>query len=97
MISSENERDFIRDLSNLTLKIIFVAWWASMNVGSKRPIAWNDSRHVPSGDSIYTVGSRSTAAQESYASFVITYFAIHQPMGPAQPGNTCCQKLTSQS
>jgi hypothetical protein len=47
MISSKNERVFIRDLSDLTLQIIFDAWWASMNVGSKRPIAWNNSRHAP--------------------------------------------------
>jgi hypothetical protein len=39
MISSKNERVFIRDLSDLTLQIIFDAWWASMNEGSKRPIA----------------------------------------------------------
>jgi hypothetical protein len=48
MISSKNERVFIPDLSDLTLQIIFNAWWASMNVGSKRPIAWNNSRHAPS-------------------------------------------------
>jgi hypothetical protein len=48
MIPSKNERVFIRDLSNLTLKIIFDAWWASINVGSKRPIAWKNSRHAPS-------------------------------------------------
>ena len=48
MISSKNERVFIRDLSDLTLQIIFDAWWASMNVGSKRPIAWKNSRHAPS-------------------------------------------------
>ena len=47
-ICSNNERVFIRDLSDLTLQIIFDAWWASMNVGSKRPIAWNNSRHAPS-------------------------------------------------
>jgi len=39
MISSKNECVFIRDLSDPTLQIIFDAWWASMNVGSKRPIA----------------------------------------------------------
>jgi hypothetical protein len=39
MISSKNEHVFIRDLSDLTLQMIFGAWWASMNVGSKRPIA----------------------------------------------------------
>ena len=47
MISSKNESVFIRDLSDLTLQIIFDAWWASMNVGSKRPIAWKNSRHAP--------------------------------------------------
>jgi len=48
IISSKNERVFIRDLNDLTLQIIFDAWWASMNVGSKRSIAWKNSRHVPS-------------------------------------------------
>jgi len=47
MISSKNERVIICDLSDLTLQIIFDAWWASMNIGSKRPIAWNNSRHAP--------------------------------------------------
>jgi hypothetical protein len=48
MISSKNERVFIRDSSDLTLQIIFNAWWASMNVGLKRPITWKNSRHAPS-------------------------------------------------
>jgi len=48
MISSKNERVFIPDLSDLTVQIVFDAWWASMNVGSKRPIAWNNSRHASS-------------------------------------------------
>jgi len=48
MMSSKHEPVFIRDLSDLTLQIIFDAWWASMNVGSKRPIAWKNSRHAPS-------------------------------------------------
>jgi len=48
MISSKNECVFIRDLSDLTLQIIFHAWWASMNVGSERPIAWKNSGHAPS-------------------------------------------------
>jgi len=46
-ISSQNKCVFIQDLSDLTLQIIFNAWWASMNVGSKRLIAWNNSRHAP--------------------------------------------------
>ena len=47
MISSEDERVFFRDLSDLTLQIIFDAWWASMNLHLKQPIAWNNSGHVP--------------------------------------------------
>jgi len=47
MISSKNECILIRDLTNLALQIIFNALWASMNVGSKRPIAWDNSRHAP--------------------------------------------------
>jgi len=47
-ISSKNEPVFIRDLSDLTFQIFFNAWWASMNNGSKQPIAWNNSRHAPS-------------------------------------------------
>jgi len=48
MISSNNLHVFIFDLSDLTLQMIFDTWWASMNEGSKWPIAWNNSRHVPS-------------------------------------------------
>jgi hypothetical protein len=48
MISSKNKRVVIRDLSDLTLQIIFDAWWTSMNEGSKQPIDWNNSRHARS-------------------------------------------------
>jgi len=48
MISSKNERVFIHDLRDLTLQIMFDAWWASMTINSKRPDAWNNSRHAPS-------------------------------------------------
>jgi len=48
MISSKNQRVVILDLSDLTVQIVFDGRWASMNVGSKRPIAWNNSRHAPS-------------------------------------------------
>ena len=47
MILSKKEGVFIYDLSDLTLQIIFDAWWASMNVGLKHPITWNPSRHTP--------------------------------------------------
>jgi len=48
MISSKNEHVFGQDLTDLSLQIIFDAWWASMNAPSKRPIAWNNSRHAAS-------------------------------------------------
>jgi len=49
------------------------------------------------GDSIYTAELRRPAALASFVLFVFEFFAIHQNIGPAQWGNTCCQKLTSQS
>jgi len=39
---------FIHDLSDITLKIIFDAWWASMFESLNRSIAWNDFRHASS-------------------------------------------------
>jgi len=48
MISSKNQPVFIRDISDLTFRIMFDAWWAAMKVGSMRPIDWNNSRHAPS-------------------------------------------------
>jgi len=48
MLSSNDERDFILDLNNLSFELIFDAWWASMDVGLKRPSASNNSRPVPS-------------------------------------------------
>jgi len=48
MISSKNEHVLIRNLTDLTLQIIFDAWWASIHLGSKRPVACNISRHAPS-------------------------------------------------
>jgi hypothetical protein len=48
MIYSKNKRVFIRELCNLTFQVTFNACWASMNIGSKQPIAWKNSRHAPS-------------------------------------------------
>jgi len=47
MISSKNDYVIIQDLCDLTIHIIYDAWWASMNVGSNQSIAWNNSRHAP--------------------------------------------------
>jgi len=46
MIPSRNKRVFIRDLSDLTFRIVFDVWWASMNIDLKRSIAWNNVRHA---------------------------------------------------
>jgi len=62
MISSKNERVFIRDLSDSTLQILFDAWWASMNVDSNRPIAWNNSRHAPSWRFYLHCGTEETGS-----------------------------------
>jgi len=48
MISCKNERVLIRDLRGLMLQIIFDAWWASMNNGSKLPIPLKNPWHTPS-------------------------------------------------
>jgi len=96
MISSKNEGVFIRDLRNLTGQIIFDAWRASLNVGPKRPVRWNDSRHASSWWLFCPAELRGQAALESYVSFVIKIFVIHLNMAPAQWGNTWWQKLTWQ-
>jgi len=72
MISSKNERVFIRAWSDLTLQKIFDAWWASMNEGAKRPIAWNNSRDVPWWRFYLDCGIEETG------STVITCIICHQ-------------------
>jgi hypothetical protein len=39
MISFKNDRVIFCGMSDLALQIMFDAWWASMYVGSMRPIA----------------------------------------------------------
>jgi len=63
MISSKNEPVFIRDLSDLTLQIIFDAWWASINEGSKRHIAWNNSRYALSWRFYFHCGIEETGSR----------------------------------
>jgi len=48
MISFGNQRVSIWDLSDLTFEIILDSWWASINVGSKHPVAWTHSGQAPS-------------------------------------------------
>jgi hypothetical protein len=48
-------------------------------------------------ESTYTAERKQPAALATYVSFVMMFLAIHDNMGPAQWGNTCWQRLTSQS
>jgi hypothetical protein len=57
---SKNERVFVRDWSDLTCQIIFDDWWASMNVWSKRPNGWYNSRHRPSRKFYFHCGIEET-------------------------------------
>jgi len=87
MVSSKNERVFIRDLSDLTLQIIFDAWWASMNVGSKRPIAWKNSRHAPSWQFYLCCGIEETGSPG------IIYIVCHQVLRhPSEYGTSSMGK-----
>jgi hypothetical protein len=47
MIYSKHEGVIVRYLSDRTFQIIIDGLWASMNVGSERPNAWNNYRHAP--------------------------------------------------
>jgi len=62
MICAKNKHIFIRDLTNLILQNIFDAWWASMNVGSKQPIGWDNSRHAPSWRFYLHCGTEETGS-----------------------------------
>jgi len=47
MISSKNENDFVCDLSDLTVQIIFDASWTAINTDLKGSNALNESKHAP--------------------------------------------------
>ena len=77
IISSKNNRVFICDLSDLTLQIIFNAWWASFNVGSKRPIALNNSRHVPSWQFYLHSGIEETSSSGIIC--IVSHHVVRHP------------------
>ena len=62
MISSKHKHVSIGDLSDRTLQIICDRWWDSLNEGSKRPIAWNNSRHALSWRSNLHSGIEATGS-----------------------------------
>jgi len=87
MISSKNERVFIRDLSDLTLQIFFHAWWASMNVGVEWPVAWNNSRHVPTWQFYFHCGIEESSSPD------IIYIVCHQVLRhPSEHGTSSMGK-----
>ena len=92
------------------MNVFWFAIWASLHCKSSSMhggLQWMKARSglllgiildmCRRGDSIDTAELRRPAALASFVSFVIKFFAIHQNMRPAQWGNTCWQKLTSQS
>ena len=87
MISSKNERVFIRHIRDLTSQIIFHAWSASINVGSKRPSAWNTSRHAPSWRFYSHCGIEETGSPG------IIYIICHQVLcHPSEHGTSSMGK-----
>ena len=87
MICSNNECVVIGDLNDLTLQIIFDAWWASLNVGSKCSIAWKKSRHVPSWRFYLHCGIEETG------SCGIIYIICHQVLRhPSEHGTSSMGK-----
>ncbi|KAF8251988.1 hypothetical protein K440DRAFT_636171 [Wilcoxina mikolae CBS 423.85] len=77
MISLKNESVFIGDLSDLTMEIMFDAWWPSMNEGSKQPIDWNNSRHTPSWRFYLHCGIEETGSRCIIC--IICHQVLHHP------------------
>ena len=87
MISSKDERVCDRNLSDLTLQIIFDAWWASMNAGSTRPIVWNNSSYAPSWRFYLHCGNEETSSPR------IIYIVCHQVLRhPSEHGSSSMGK-----
>jgi hypothetical protein len=77
LISSKNECVLIRDLSDLTLQIVIDAWWASVNLGSKWPIAWNNSSHAPSWRFYLHCGIEETGSPGIIC--IVCHQVLHHP------------------
>jgi len=87
IISSKNEHVFIRYSSDLTLQIILDAWWASINVGLKRSIAWNNARHTPLWRFYVPCGIEGTGSPG------IIYIVCHQVLRhPSEHGTSSMGK-----
>jgi len=69
------------------LYIILDAWWASMNVSSKRPIAWNMSRHAPSWSFDLYCGMEDTGSPR-----IICIVCQQVLRHPSQDGSSSMEK-----
>jgi hypothetical protein len=87
MISSMNDSVFIRDLNKRTLPIKCGTWWASLNVGSKRPIDWNDYKQAPSWQSYLHCGIVTTGSPG-----IICIVCHHSPRPPSKQGTSSMGK-----
>jgi hypothetical protein len=83
MISSKNDYVFIRDLNYLTAQITFGGWWICKNVDLKLSIAWDDSRHAPSGGFYLHCGLEETGSPGIIYIICHQVFVIHHNMVPA--------------
>jgi len=77
MNSSKNASVSICHLIDLTLPIFLDAWWVSMNVGSKRHIAWDDSRHASSWRFCLNCGIEETSHPGIIC--IICHQVLHHP------------------
>jgi hypothetical protein len=84
LITFRNDHVLFCDWCDLMFQIVFNDSWASFNVGSKYPIAWNDFRHVSSRRFKLECGHDETGNPGIICMFVIKLFAFHQNMGLAQ-------------
>jgi len=74
---SKNQHVLIRDLNDLTLQLLFNAWWVSMYVYSKQPMDWNNSRHVPSWRLYLHCGTVQTGSPGIIC--IVCHQVLHNP------------------
>jgi hypothetical protein len=80
-------------MSYLSLKIAVDAWWASMNVCLKRPIAWNNARHAPSWQF-----HLHCAIQETGSPGIRYIIGHHVPRHPSEHGiRLICKQLQAKA
>jgi hypothetical protein len=98
MIPSKNKCVISRDLSDLTLQIIFDTWLASMNVGANWLSAWNNSSHTPSWGFYLHYGMEQNGSDGNIC--IVCYQVLRRPsehgsssMGKQLPAKAHIAKL----